>query len=153
VAVLLLAANALASLALANAAPVRSASEACTLAKASFAARDHFPMARIGFCDVIPATEGPRGFYVLTLHSTRRCEGICSRWLGSFAVERSSGRVFLWNVAEWELGVEVRRRQRPLPPIAYVVSSEIWLASRLTEAMRHRALSYTRLQGGVRLGR
>lgn len=110
-AALLLAASVLASVASANATPVRSADEACVLAKARFAARDRFPIARIGFCDVIPATASPRGFYVLTLHSTRRCKGICSRWLGSFAVERSSGRVFDWNVAEWDVGAEIRRRQ------------------------------------------
>ncbi|HYI48825.1 MAG TPA: hypothetical protein VEX35_10215 [Allosphingosinicella sp.] len=108
---LLLAANALASLALASAAPVDSAHEACALAKARFSARNHFPTSRIGFCDLAAAADSPRGFHILTLHSTRQCEGICSRWLGSFAVEKSSGRVFDWNVGEWELGAEVRQRQ------------------------------------------
>lgn len=110
-AALLLAANAWASLALANAPPVNSAHEACALAKARFAARDHFPVSRIGSCEVTPAADSPRGFYVLTLRSTRRCESICSTWLGSFAVEKLRGRVFDWNVSEWELGAEVRRRQ------------------------------------------
>ena len=106
-AALLLAANALASLALANANPVNSASEACTLVKARYSARHHLPTSRIGFCDMVPAADSPRGFYVLTLHSTRRCDYICSSWLGSFAVEGSSGLVFEWNTGEWELGPEV----------------------------------------------
>ena len=106
-AALLVAANALASLALANASPVKSASEACTLIQARYAARYHLPMSRIGFCDMIPAADGPRGYYVLILHSTRRCDYICSSWLGSFAVERSSGRVFEWNSGESKLGSEV----------------------------------------------
>ena len=108
-AALLLAANALASLALANASPVNSATEACSLVKSRYAALNHFPMSRIGFCDMIRAYV-PRRFYVLILHSTRRCDYICSSWLGSFAVERSSGRVFEWNTGEWELGPEVRQR-------------------------------------------
>lgn len=106
--------NALASLALANATPVNSANDACTQAKARFAALDNFPLSRIGSCDVIPAANSPRGLYVLNLQSTRQCEGICSTLLGWFAVERKSGRVFDWKVGEWELGPEVRSRRSPL---------------------------------------
>mgnify|MGYP000905521450 FL=1 len=102
-----LVAAALASLAPANAVPVGSAQEACTLVKARFTVRSNFPMSRIGSCDFIPTTDSPRGFYVLSLQSTRQCEGICSTLLGWFAVELQSGRVFNWNVGQWELGAEL----------------------------------------------
>src|SRR4051794_8896712 len=108
-AALLLAAIALASAVPAKVRPV-SAKTACTVVKARAAARDHFPGSRITFCDIIAAGDSPRGYYVLALHSRRHCEGICSTNMGWFAVQRSSGRVFDWDVAEDELGPEVRTR-------------------------------------------
>ena len=50
-------------------------------------------------------------YYVLALHSRRDCDGICSTNMGWFAVEKATGRVFNWDVAEWKLGppIEVHR--------------------------------------------
>ena len=101
---------ALASAAPAEARPVNSADAACTVAKTRVAARDNFPVSRVGFCDIIPAAHSPSGYYVLALHSRRRCDYICSTNMGWFAVEKSSGRVFEWDVGEWLLGPEIRRR-------------------------------------------
>lgn len=106
----LLVAAVLASSAHANPTPVNGAEEACALVEARFAARNRFPKSRLGFCDVIAAANSPPGFFVLALHSTRKCDGICSTLLGWFAVERSTGRVFDWDVGEWELGAELTRR-------------------------------------------
>src|SRR5688572_14315968 len=91
---------ALASAAPAEARPVNNAEAACRVAKARVGARDRFPVSRVGFCDIIPAAHSPRGYYVLALHSTRRCDYICSTNMGWFAVQKSSGRVFEWDVGE-----------------------------------------------------
>ena len=88
---------------------MHSEETACTVVKGRVAARGDFSVSRVAFCDF--SMDPPAGFYVLALHSTRRCEGICSTNLGWFAIERSSGRVFEWNVWEWELGAEVRARR------------------------------------------
>ena len=92
----------------ADARPTRTVDAACSRAKARFHASSGFPPGRIAFCDFLSRSDSPRGFYVLALHSTRRCDAICSTNLGWFAVERRSGRVYVWNVAEARLG-------RPLP--------------------------------------
>jgi hypothetical protein len=74
------------------------------LVKARFAARANFPLRRIAFCDIISREDSPAGFYILALHSNRRCDGICSTNLGWFAVQRATGRLFEWDVAEQRLG-------------------------------------------------
>lgn len=88
--------------------PVSSGKTACALAKSRFIARDHFPASRIGSCEVLSPRDSPRGFYVLVLRSNRKCDGICSTLLGWFAVEKATGRVFDWDVAEDRPGVELR---------------------------------------------
>ena len=84
--------------------PVRTEEAACERVKTRFVAVRRFPRSRIAFCDVISRADSPRGFYVLALHSNRRCDGICSTNLGWFAVDRATGRVFEWDVAENRLG-------------------------------------------------
>ena len=88
----------------AKAGPVRTEQAACNLVKARVAARGDFPLRRIAFCDVIPRASSPASFYVLALHSNRECGGICSTNMGWFAVQRATGRVFEWDVAEDRLG-------------------------------------------------
>lgn len=90
--------------------PVANADEACAVAKTRVIARDRLPESAIAFCDVIPAADSPRGYYIMALHSDRECEGICSTNMGWFAVRTSTGDVFDWNVAEWKPGRLVRRR-------------------------------------------
>jgi hypothetical protein len=75
-----------------------------------YAVRYQVSRSRIAFCDHVVADANPSGFYVLALHSTRRCEGICSTNMGWFAVERSTGRVFAWDVGEQQVGREFRAR-------------------------------------------
>ena len=87
------------------AAPVRTAKAACALVKARVSARDQFPVSAIAFCDMIPEASVPKEFYVLALHGKRSdCEGICSTNMGWFAVQKSTGRVFEWDMAEDKLG-------------------------------------------------
>jgi hypothetical protein len=106
VAVSLLAAIALSWAVPATAAPVKAEGEACAAVKARVSARGHFQIFEGTFCDVIPAAHGPNGYYILALHGPPRpdCGAICSTSMGWFAVQKATGRVFEWNVAEWNLG-------------------------------------------------
>lgn len=91
-------------------ADVSSEPEACRLATAGVAAIKRFPASRIASCDHLVAASNPPGYYVLALHSDRQCEGICSTHLGWYAVQRSNGEVFDWDVAESRLGPPIVRR-------------------------------------------
>jgi hypothetical protein len=92
------------------AATVTSEQAACDLTKARVAARGHFSVSAIAFCDVIVPEAQPKGFYVLALHSTRKCDGICSTHMGWFAVHKASGRVYEWDINEDKLGSLVTLR-------------------------------------------
>jgi hypothetical protein len=92
-----------------HAARVKTAKAACDLVKARVSAARHFATSEIAFCDVIPAASTPKAFYVLALHSKRNCDGICSRNMGWFAVQKTTGHVFEWDMAEEKLG-------RPVTP-------------------------------------
>lgn len=110
VATSLLAASLLQSPAPATAAPTTSEKAACDLTKARVAERGHFPVSAIAFCDITVSDSRPKGFYVLALHSTRKCDGICSTHMGWFAVEKATGRVFEWDMVEDKLGQQVKVR-------------------------------------------
>ena len=110
VAASLLAACLLQSPAQVVAAPAITEKAACDLTKARVAARGRFPVSAIAFCDVIVPEAQPKGFYVLALHSTRKCGGICSTHMGWFAVEKATRRVFEWDMDEDKLGALVKVR-------------------------------------------
>lgn len=93
-----------------NAAPVRTEKAACDRVKTRISTIRHFPVSVVAFCDTIGAGDSPKGFYVLALHSNRRCDGICSTNMGWFAVQKGTGRVFEWDVAEMKLGRPVGPR-------------------------------------------
>lgn len=93
-----------------NAAPVRTEKAACDRVKTRISAVRHIPLSVVAFCDGIGAADSPEGFYVLALHSNRRCDGICSTNMGWFAVQKETGRVFEWDVAEMKLGRPVGPR-------------------------------------------
>ena len=103
IAALLLAMGLLPSTGPLDAAPVRTAKAACERVKTRLSAVERFPV-----CDPIGAADSPKGFYVLSLHSNRHCDGICSTNMGWFAVEKRTGRVFEWDVAEMKLGPPVK---------------------------------------------
>ncbi|MDZ4363028.1 hypothetical protein [Brevundimonas sp.] len=91
---------------------VSNEAAACDLVKTRVTESHRLPgSSRIAFCDRIPAADVPSEFYVLALHSDRKCEGICSTHLGWFAVQKSTSTVFDWNVAEWQLGQPVSQSQ------------------------------------------
>jgi hypothetical protein len=109
---LALAASAMLTAPPAEAQSVQSRTAACDLAERRAASRGYFnPGVVVGSCELVRAVDIPKGYYVLTLHSTRRCDHICSSLLGHFAVRRSTGQVFEWDVGEWRVGPEIRRRR------------------------------------------
>src|SRR5689334_18468852 len=96
--------NGLLPLAPLHAAPVRTEKAACDRVKTRMSAIRHFPVSVVAFCDTIRAADSPKGYYVLALHSNRRCEGICSTNMGWFAVHKKTGRVFEYDTAEMRVG-------------------------------------------------
>ncbi|QIK77989.1 hypothetical protein G7077_02750 [Sphingomonas piscis] len=92
------------------AARVSTATAACERVKTQYAAANHFPVSVVAFCDPIESADSPEGFYVLALHSNRKCDGICSTNMGWFAVKKRTGRVFEWDVVEMRLGGPLRPR-------------------------------------------
>ena len=96
--------------------PVTEAEQACAIAKTSLARRRDAPESVIALCDVIPADEAPGGYFVMALHSSRQCDGICSTNMGWFAVEKAIGDVFEWDVADWKLGPPAEPADVRRPP-------------------------------------
>jgi len=88
----------------ASARPVRSAEAACAVVKSFVVAQQDVPPSVPAFCDTVASGSAPSGYYVLALHGNRRCEGGCSTNMGWYAVEKSDGRLFEWDVAEQKLG-------------------------------------------------
>lgn len=98
----------------ASATPVNTEKAACALSKASVAARGHFPVSAIAFCDFIVAEAQPKGLYVLGLHGKGDNCGadVCgSTLMGWFAVQKATGNVFEWDMAEGRLGQRVEDRR------------------------------------------
>ena len=94
----------------AHAARVESGGAACALARGRVAARLHRSLSSIPGCETIRAGDSPRGFYVLALRGRCR-EQICgSTLIGWFAVQKSTGRLFVWEVGEWRLGTPIGHR-------------------------------------------
>lgn len=85
---------------------------ACDLTKARWTTVHRASAARVAFCDNVVRDANPPGYYVLALHSDRQCDGICSTNLGWYAVRKSDGEVFEWDVGEWRLGATLRREDR-----------------------------------------
>ncbi len=85
-----------------------NAEEACSLVKERVVAVDRYPESQLAFCDPSMGADLPRDYFVLALHSNRECDGICSTNLGWFAVRKSTGEVFDWDVGEWRLAEPVR---------------------------------------------
>ena len=86
---------------------MKTANAACHLVKVRVSVSRHFPISAIAFCDIIPESDSPKGYYILALHSTRRCKGICSTHMGWFSVQKATGGVFEWDVVEEKLGLPV----------------------------------------------
>lgn len=81
---------------------ISSEPAACALVKKRIS--DQFT--RVASCSFLPsaATSDP-DILVMRLNSSRPCNGTaCSNLLGWYAVRRSNGEVYEWNVGEMKLG-------------------------------------------------
>ena len=87
--------------------PVTTAEAACAVATARVTAQRRLPTSHVALCDHIPGTASPRGYYVMALRA--RCpEGLCgSTNMGWIAVQKATGDVFEWDVADSKLGQPV----------------------------------------------
>lgn len=93
-----------------QAAPVRTGEAACAVAKAAVSAQRRFSVSRIRLCDTANPVHNPPGFYVFGLHGWCGDEICGSTLMGWFAVQKATGRVFEWNVAENKLGPPIASR-------------------------------------------
>jgi hypothetical protein len=85
--------------------------DACALLKKRVAKSLNLPEsgpAKVGgwFCDF--STLANSHWYVIALRSNRHCEGICSNLMGWYAVNRSSGSVHQYDVADLRVGAKVK---------------------------------------------
>ena len=58
------------------------------------------------FCDF--STLEDKHWYVIALRSNRQCEGICSNLMGWYAVNRVSGSIHQYDVAELKVGSKIK---------------------------------------------
>jgi hypothetical protein len=54
------------------------------------------------FCENVDY--GDSQYYVVTLRSNRACDGLCSNNMGTYAVRRSTGELYEFDVGEWKIG-------------------------------------------------
>lgn len=80
---------------------------ACTLATAQVTAARGLPPGHVASCDPVREGESPAGYQVLGLRAVCDQDLCGSTLMGWFAVEKATGTVFEWDVAEWRLGPEV----------------------------------------------
>jgi len=83
---------------------------ACSILKKRIAKLDSLPESGpVGmgwYCDF--ATFEDKRWFVIALRSNRQCEGICSNLMGWFAIDRRTGSVHDFDVANLEVGTELR---------------------------------------------
>lgn len=90
--------------------PVADAQAACAVATARVTAQRGLPTSHVAVCDPITDANSPKGYYVLALRAHCR-EALCgSTLMGWFAVRKTTGEVFEWDVAEWKVGPALTRR-------------------------------------------
>jgi hypothetical protein len=109
---LLLCMTALASCRAVPPAEILTQQDACSLLKKRIAKLENLaesgPAGLGWFCDF--STLDDNQWYVIALRSNRHCDGICSDLMGWYAVNRASGSVHQYDVAELRVGVEVNGR-------------------------------------------
>jgi hypothetical protein len=87
-----------------------SAEAACALATARVTAARGLPRGHVASCDPVRADDNPVGHHVLGLRAVCNQDLCGSTLMGWFAVEKATGAVFEWDVAEWQPGPEVGGR-------------------------------------------
>jgi hypothetical protein len=87
---------------------VTSEAQACHLAKNVVSTKGGYDAKSIAGCDFAEADDVPN-YFVLRLNGYCTQEPICgSVLIGWYVVQKNSGQVFDWNVADWKIADEVR---------------------------------------------
>jgi hypothetical protein len=86
---------------------VATAEAACTVATARVTAERDLPTAHVAICDPVSEADRSDGYYLLGLRAHCREELCGSTLMGWFAVEKTTGAVFEWDVAKERIRVEV----------------------------------------------
>lgn len=84
--------------------PITGAEAACDVAKMQVTAQRHLPADHVASCEALPEADGPDGYYILALYG--HCdEDLCgSTKMGWFAVQKTTGAVFQWDMGDLRLG-------------------------------------------------
>ena len=98
---------ALSSTSCASAEPVTSVQAACAAATAQVTAQRHLPISHVAVCDDLPEADSPEGYYLLALRAHCFDEICGSTNMGWFAVQKATGSVFEWDLAESKAGPAV----------------------------------------------
>jgi hypothetical protein len=87
--------------------PVPDVQAACTVATARITALRHLPISHVAYCEGSQSADNLQAYYIVGLHG--RClEEVCgSTLMGWFAVRKSDGNVFEYNVGESKVGRSV----------------------------------------------
>ena len=77
------------------------------VATAQVTAARGLPLGHVASCDPVRAEDSPAGYHVLGLRAVCNQDLCGSTLMGWFAVEKATGAVFEWDVAESRLGAGV----------------------------------------------
>jgi len=93
-----------------TASPPLTQQDACAVLKKRISKADGIPVSGpIGmgwYCDFSSLTD--QRWYVVGLRSNRHCDGPCSNLMGWYAVNRATGAVYLYDVAELRVGARLK---------------------------------------------
>ena len=84
-----------------------NARAACAVATARVTTQRGLPASHVAFCEHIPAADSPDGYYLMALRAHCSEELCGSTNMGWFVVQKATGDVFEWDVAESKLGPPV----------------------------------------------
>jgi hypothetical protein len=88
-------------------APLANAEAACTVATARVTAARGLTLGHVASCDPARAEDSPASYHLLGLRAVCNQELCGSTLMGWFAVEKATGVVFEWDMAEGQVGAEV----------------------------------------------
>ncbi|WP_420469889.1 hypothetical protein [Brevundimonas sp. FT23042] len=85
--------------------PVTSAEAACAVATEKVTSLRGLPTSHVAQCDHISDDNADADHYVMALRAYCTTEAVCgSTLMGWFAVRKTTGEVFEWDVGDWKVG-------------------------------------------------
>ena len=89
--------------------PVTSEAAACAIATERVTALRGLPTSHVALCDHGSDDDADGGYYIMALRAHCTTEAVCgSTNMGWFAVSKTTGEVFEWDVAELRAGPRVK---------------------------------------------